>query len=62
MYRIRRVTGGENGGPHQYQIESFDMDHPSAEDETEVHRALARLYSPFVDLTPLFAEIVTDLR
>ena len=33
-----------------------------AEDETEVHRALARLYSPFVDLTPLFAEIVTDLR
>ena len=29
--RIRRVTGGEEGAPYQYQIESFDMDNPSAE-------------------------------
>ena len=31
VYRIRRVTGGDDGAPNQYQIESFDMDDPSAE-------------------------------
>jgi hypothetical protein len=31
VYRIRKVTGGNDGRPYQYQIESFNMDDPEAE-------------------------------
>jgi hypothetical protein len=31
VYRIRKVTGGKDGRPYQYQIEAFDMDDPEAE-------------------------------
>jgi hypothetical protein len=31
VYRIRKVTGGKDGRPYQYQIEAFDMDNPDSE-------------------------------
>jgi hypothetical protein len=31
VYRIRKVTGGKDGRPYQYQIESSDMDDPDSE-------------------------------